>query len=140
MEKTIIIDGKPVRFKMNAAFTYEYKNQFGKDILTVIMPLISELLENADEIIQKKKEDINVSDIGVLLESVYSLEIVDIQNMIWTMAKLADKEIPEPHLWFAGFEDFAIFDVMAELAPVLIGSLVSKKKLDDLQGHLTVVK
>lgn len=134
MEKTITIDSKPVRFRMNAAFTYAYKNQFGKDVLTIIMPLISEVLANADEIFKKNAQDIAPSDIAAVLEGVYSLEMIDIQNMIWTMAMLADDSIPEPQLWYGKFEEIAILDVAAELAPILISSLVSKKKLEVLRA------
>lgn len=133
MEKTIMIDEKPVRFKMNAAFTYVFKRQFGKDILTMVMPLVSELLSSADEVFKKDAKDLKPSDIAGLLEDVYSLEIVDIQNIIWTMAKLADDEIQEPALWYSQFEEFAIFDVASELATVFFGSLVSKKKLENLR-------
>lgn len=134
MEKTITIDNKPIRFRMNAAFTYVYKNQFGKDVLTIIMPLISEVLANADEIFKKNAQDIVPSDIAAVLEGVYSLEMIDIQNMIWTMARLADDSIPEPQLWYGQFEEIAILDVAAELAPMFISSLVSKKKLKDLRA------
>ena len=134
MEKTITIDNKPVRFRMNAAFTYAYKNQFGKDVLTIIMPLISEVLANADEIFKKNAQDIVPSDIAAVLEGIYSLEMIDIQNMIWTMAMLADDSIPEPQLWYGQFEEIAMLDVAAELAPMFISSLVSKKKLKDLRA------
>lgn len=127
MEKTIQIDGKQIKFKSGASFARIYKNQFGKDILTVIMPLLSEVLKNMDEIFDKKT--IAPSDLSKILDSVYCLELVDIQNIIWAMAKLADKDIAEPEIWEGQFEEFPIFDVAKELMEIFIPSLVTKKKL-----------
>ncbi|MDY2986135.1 MAG: hypothetical protein SOR77_00735 [Peptoniphilus sp.] len=128
MEKVIEINGRQVAFKANAAFPLVYKNQFGKDILTIIMPIISELLKGADELMAKK-ETIKASDLGALLENVYALELNDILSLIWTMAKIADPNIKEPLVWFSEFEEFPIFDVAKELLTILIPSLVTKKKL-----------
>lgn len=132
MEKTIIIDGKEVKFKANASFPLIYKAQFGTDILTIFMPLLSETLKGFDGIYERK-ETIKPSLIGELLENVYSLEMVDVLNMIWSMAKAADPGIEEPLKWFSQFNEFPVFDVGQELAEILIPSLVSKKKLESLK-------
>lgn len=133
MQKTLIIDGKEITFKANASLTYVYKNQFGRDLLTSLMPLISDILNGLDGIFEKMKSEksfeVLPSDIAGLLEGVYTLELVDVQNIIWTMAKVADKEIKEPVLWYSQFEEFALYDVAVELAPMLLSSLISKKKL-----------
>ncbi len=146
MKKTIVIDNKEVTFEANAAIFYVYKNQFGNDILTILMPVISEVLRNSDElfkrniknIFKKSGEDkINIdilpSDFGDLLESVYSIEMVDLQNIIWTMAKMADEDIKEPARWYAEFEEFPIFETAKELVEILLPSLISKKKLKKLR-------
>ena len=48
MEKTITIDGKEVRFKATASFPLIYKANFNVDILTIIMPLLSEVIGGAE--------------------------------------------------------------------------------------------
>lgn len=136
MEKTIQIDGKPVKFKTGASFARIFKSQFGYDILTVIMPVISETLQNIDSMLEDMN-NIKPSDVGNALEGVYSLELIDIQNMIWSMAKLADKDIPEPILWEEQFDEFPVFDIMKELLEILIPSLVTKKKYLMIKNMIT---
>lgn len=141
MQKIINIDGQEVKFSTNAAFPIIYKKQFGHDILTILMPLISELLKGADELMKKSKDQIIMpSDIGELLESVYSLEMVDALNLCWVLAKSANPEIEEPENWFAKFDEFPIIDIMQELSEILLPSLISKKKLEKITKNLKVRK
>ncbi|MGP1567933.1 MAG: hypothetical protein ACTTHM_04395 [Peptoanaerobacter stomatis] len=150
MEKTLIIDGREIQFKSNASLSYIYKGQFGKDLLTSLMPVFSDILSGLDDIFEKlqqdekdikeTKDDIKPSDIANILENVYSLELVDIQNIIWTMAKSANPKIPEPVLWYAEFEEFEIIDVAIQLAPMLLNSLISKKKLDNMKMMIPIGK
>lgn len=137
MEKIINIDGQEVKFSSNAAFPLIYKKQFGHDILTILMPLISELLKGADEVYKKSKtQAIMPSDLGDLLESVYSLEMVDALNLCWALAKSANPDIDEPEKWFAKFDEFPIIDIMQELGEILLPSLISKKKLQKIMGTI----
>ena len=75
---------------------------------------------------------ITLSQIGDILEGVYSLELVDIQNIIWAMAKVADKSIPEPEMWEEQFDEYPVFDIGMEAVKILIPSLVSKKKWEQI--------
>lgn len=133
MIKTIVIDGKEVQFKASASFPIIYKANFNVDILTVIMPLISDVLEGMDDLLSENivkdgKLNFKPSDLAAILENVYSLELVDIMNLIWTLAKCADKEIPEPEKWFEQFDEFPVIDIAVEVFPTLFTSLFSKKK------------
>lgn len=130
MEKTLLIDGKEIKFKSGASFARIYKTQFGKDILTVIMPVIAEVLQGLDEVMESK--EFTPSALGNVLESVYTIELIDIQNIIWSMAKLADKTIPEPELWEEQFNEFPVFDIMKDLLDILIPSLITKKKFQKM--------
>ncbi|MDU5183680.1 MAG: hypothetical protein E6214_00175 [Peptoniphilus harei] len=133
MIKTINIDGKEVKFSTNAYFANIFKNQFGYDILTVIMPLVSEALKGLDELyIRQKTEAIMPSTIGELLENVYSLEMVDINNFIWSLAKMADPSIDEPIKWYSQFNEFPVIDILKELLEIIVPSLISKKKLEEI--------
>lgn len=142
MLKTITIDGKEVQFKASASFPIIYKANFNADILTVIMPIMSEMLEGLDDILNEdlvKDGTINLkpSDLAALLENVYTLEVVDIMNLLWTLAKCADKTIPEPSKWFEQFDEFPIFDIAQEVFPMLFTSLISKKKLKEMTSKIT---
>ncbi|NLY09206.1 MAG: hypothetical protein GXZ11_04810 [Tissierellia bacterium] len=137
MIKTITIDGKEVQFKASASFPIIYKANFNSDILTIIMPLIEELLKGMDDLLAKdviKDGKLNLipSDLATMLENVYSVELVDIMYLLWTLAKCADKEIPEPAKWFEQFDEFPIIDIASEVLPMLFTSLFSKKKLTEM--------
>lgn len=133
MIKTITIDGKEVQFKASASFPLVYKANFNVDILTIIMPLIAELLDGLDDEAMKGSQlELTPSTLAGMLEKVYSLELVDIMNLIWTLAKCADSAIPEPDKWYGDFDEFPIFDVAVEVFPMLFESLFSKKKLSSL--------
>jgi hypothetical protein len=133
MIKTITIDGKEVQFKASASFPLVYKANFNADILTIIMPLIAELLDGLDDEAMKGGQlELTPSTLAGMLEKVYSLELVDIMNLIWTLAKCADSSIPEPEKWYGEFDEFPIFDVAVEVFPMLFESLFSKKKLSKL--------
>lgn len=134
MEKTITIDGKEVRFKASASFPLIYKANFNVDILTIIMPLLSEVIGGAEGMFTEDSfKDgslvLTPETISTALEGVYSLELIDIMNLLWTMAKCADDEIPEPMKWFGQFDEFPIVDIAIQVFPMLFSSLLSKKKL-----------
>ena len=133
MEKTLIIDGKEVRFKASASFPLIYKANFNVDILTIIMPLLSEIIGGAEGMFTEDSfKDgtliLTPETISTALEGVYSLELIDVMNLLWTMAKCADDEISEPTKWFGGFDEFPVIDIAVQVFPMLFESLFSKKK------------
>lgn len=128
-----MIDGKEVPFKVSASFPLVYKANFNTDILTLILPLLSEILEGlGDEAIVDGKVVITPLALSEMLKNVYSLEYVDIMNLFWTLAKCADDTIPEPIKWFGQFDEFPMVDIGKEVFPMLFDSLISKKKLGNL--------
>lgn len=140
MEKTITIDGKEVRFKATASFPLLYKANFNADILTIIMPLLSEVIGGASGMVTEETFKngsilLTPETISMALEGVYSLELIDVMNLLWTMAKCADDEIPEPMKWFGQFDEFPIVDIAIQVFPMLFSSLLSKKKLKGTTTH-----
>ncbi|NLB52087.1 MAG: hypothetical protein GX808_04020 [Syntrophomonadaceae bacterium] len=137
MQKIINIDGRDVKFKASASFVYRYKQQFGKDLLTLVMPLIKSALEglnaffalqsNNNEDMEALLSEINISS------AIEKIELVDLFNIIWIMAKTANKDIAEPADWYDEFDVFPVFDVARELMEIFLPSLFiteeSKKKL-----------
>ena len=138
MKKTIKIDGRDVTFDSSFYFAIIYKNQYNRDIMSVLMPVISDILKGSDELFNSARGtgEITPSMIGDALESIYSLEMTDIMGLIWAMAKMADENIPEPDEWFRSFEEFPIVDILDELKSIIIPSLVSKKKLNQIKKKL----
>lgn len=113
MEKTIIIDNREVRFKSTAATPLRYKSQFGKDYFAEIMKM--EGLTNI------KKEKIKAKDIQ-------SIDFEVFYNIIWVLAKTADKNIQEPLEWLDGFDEFPLMEIIPELQDLIISSIQTKKK------------
>jgi hypothetical protein len=104
MEKTLIIDGKEVRFKSNAATPIRYKTQFGKDFFAELIKM------------------------GSIETDPSALDFEVFYNIAWTMAKTADPHIPDPVTWLDQFEEFPIIDIISELKDMIISTMQSKKK------------
>lgn len=120
MEKTIVIDGKKVTFKSTAATPLRYKNQFGKDFFVDIMKLSSLDGLNSKKIDMKKIEKID-------FEIFY--------NIIWVLAKTADKKIPDPITWLDKFDEFPLFEIIPELQDLILASIKTKKKIENTNGN-----
>lgn len=133
MIKTIKIDDKDVKFSFSLASFYIYKNQFGQDAMSVILPLLADVIGAIDPEIVVENGEISseklVKTAGDIFDQIISVEITEIADIIWAFAKAADDDIPEPALWYGSFEEFPLFDVGKELLPCLYDSLVSKKKI-----------
>lgn len=113
MEKTIEIDNKNIRFKSTAATPLRYKAQFGKDFFVDIMKLSS------IEGLNSKKFN---------LKKIDKLDFEVFYNIIWVLAKTANKTIPEPMTWLDGFEKFPLFEIIPELQDLILASIETKKK------------
>lgn len=113
MEKTLTIDGKEVKFKSTAATPLRYKAQFGKDYFSEIMKMGDLAKIKKDKLTYKELQKID-------FETFY--------NIIWILAKTADKNIPEPLEWLDGFDEFPLMEIIPELQDLIAASLQSKKK------------
>lgn len=118
MEKTIYINNKPVRLKSTAALPKRYKAQFRRDYF-------ADLFKIAKVFDGKKKEEMNLSDITY--ERLEQLDMDVLYDIIWTLAKTADKSIPEPLEWYDEFEEFDLMEILPEVQE-LIGSSISRSK------------
>ncbi|WP_418775949.1 hypothetical protein [Intestinibacter bartlettii] len=120
MEKTLVIDNKEVRFKSTGATPLRYKAQFHRDFFKDILK-IDKSINNKKSV--KSKKSVTVRDIeNINFEILY--------NVVWVLAKTADKSIPEPMTWYDTFEDFDISEVFTELQDLILRSISpnSKKK------------
>lgn len=113
MEKTLTIDGKQVTFKSTAATPLRYKAQFGSDLfvdLIKMYPLIDQDTDNLD------------------YETLKHIDFEVFYNIIWSLAKTADKSIPEPIEWLDNFDEFPIMEILPELQDLIASSFQGKKK------------
>lgn len=132
MKKTLTIDNQEVGFDFNMSTFIVFKSQTGVDMLPILTQLVSEVLKGTEDLFQEGKE-ITSYDIGTVLENVYSVEMVDILNFVWSMAKTNDPQIQEPVKWFSQFEKFELIDVLQELLEIVLPSMFSTKKLESLK-------
>lgn len=135
MEKIIKIADKEVKFKFTMSAFYIFKNQFGYDAMTQIVPSLGQIMASLDLSVLEKKKTSNteiVRMLGSALERTYGFEMVDLLNIIWAFAKAADEKIGSPINFYGEFETFPVVDVLKELLPSLLEALGSKKKLTEI--------
>ena len=113
MEKTIEIDGKQVSFKSTAATPLRYKAQFGRDYFSEILKM---------EELTKIKKTKNKA------ETLAKIDFNTFYNIIWVLAKTADKKIPEPLEWLDTFEEFPLFEIIPQIQDLIVASIKGKKK------------
>lgn len=143
MEKTIVIDGIDVKLNNNGAWAIEYRDQFGKDILPVMLPLVASLAEGFASILaeaggddlsaMKAAEALQGRTMDILLPLV-QVEFVDmVYNVTWALAKNADPDIPEPKKWIRQFDTFYLDEIVPEVYGMILKGFTSSKNLKRLE-------
>ena len=144
MDKAIKIGKQEVRLNNNVAWTMEYRDQFGKDILPAVMPLLASMIEGVSTIMADASGDgeLTTSSIAEALEGrtmevllpMFQAEFVDlIVNVTWAMAKAADESIDPPKRWVRQFETFPLDVVGPTVFDMVLKGFVSSKNLKRLK-------
>ena len=144
MEKIIKIGKKEVRLNNNVAWTMEYRDQFGKDILPAVMPLLTSMIEGVSAVVAESTEGerITAESIAEALQGrtidfmlpMYQVEFVDlVVNVTWAMAKAADESIDPPKKWVRQFEEFPLDVVGPTVFDLVLKGFVSSKNLKRLK-------
>ena len=143
MEKIIKIGDKEVRLNNNVAWTMEYRDQFGKDIVPALMPVIASMMEGVSTIVAESgKSELSVSDIAEAMQGrtmeillpMFQVEFVDvIINVTWAMAKAADESIDPPKRWVRQFEEFPLDIIGPAVYELVLKGFVSSKNLKRLK-------
>ena len=145
MERIINIGNKEVRLNNNVAWTMEYRDQFGKDILPAVMPLLASMIEGVSTIVAEAGEggEMTTASIAEALQGrsfdvlmpMYQAEFVDLViNVTWSMAKAADESIEPPKRWVRQFEAFPLDEVGPAVFDMVLKGFVSSKNLKRLKG------
>ena len=121
----------------------EYRDQFGKDIVPALMPILASLMEGVSTIISENGgNEISVADIADAVQGramevllpLFQVEFVDtIINVTWAMAKAADENIEPPKRWVRQFEDFPLDVVVPAVYELVLKGFVSSKNLRRLK-------
>lgn len=116
MEKTIVIDGKDVRFKSTGATALRYKSQFKQDLFKDLFKMAG-----LEKVMNSDPNEMNPEDLEKLDFNVF-------YNIVWVLAKQADPSIPEPLEWLDTFDEFPMMEVIPELHELIFASMQSTKK------------
>ena len=143
MEKIIKIGKQEVRLNNNVAWTMEYRDQFGKDIVPAMMPILASLIEGVSTIISESgSNEVTMSDIADAVQGramevilpMFQVEFVDtIINVTWAMAKAADESIEPPKRWVRQFEEFPLDVIVPAVYELVLKGFVSSKNLKRLK-------
>lgn len=145
MERTIYIGEKSVRLNNNIGWAIAYRDQFGRDIVPALMPMMASALDIISGLLNEtgKTSDLTMDDVlkladgDFLLNAIFhlgGLELVDFINVTWALAKCADDSIPEPKEWVKQFEVFEIDTIAPAVADIIIKGVVSSKNLERLES------
>lgn len=158
MIKTIKIrEGLEITLSNDSLWMEEYRDQFGQDILPMIMPLllgvtqtISALAEEAGDIDKINQKTIlsvlgseSMLDIGLRLGA---FELTDIHRIMWAMAKAYDENIKDLKAWLrelAGpeHESLPIIDVIIPaIAELAIKGVMTSKNWERLTEETAKLK
>lgn len=111
METILTIDGRQVKFKSTGAFLLRYKAQFGRDAIQDILKL--------EKAIDKKTNQ---------FRDISALDLEVFYNLVWTLAKTADPNIPPPMEWLDQFSEFPLIEILPELAEMIFSCLSTNVK------------
>ena len=143
MEKVIKIGKQEVRLNNNVAWTMEYRDQFGKDIVPALMPVVASMIEGMASIVAESNgSELNVKTLAdafqgrsvEILLPMFQVEFVDvIINVTWAMAKAADETVAPPKQWVKQFEEFPLDIVGPAIYEMVLKGFVSSKNLKRLK-------
>lgn len=150
MEKTIKIDEKnSVRLSNNVGWLLAYRDQFGVDIVPALVPVLNAVIEIYAEIAKQTGDLKTAADIftkidtetiqGAILE-LAGVQITDLVNVVWAMAKAADEDIDEPRTWVRQFETFPLDVIAPAVLELAVRGLLSGKNSKRLLDALKVVE
>lgn len=151
MIKTITIDDKDIVLDNNVEWALIYRDQFGRDIIPAIMPLLAGALDVVSGIFQEAgdKKEITIENLAKLADGdtlinamihIGGFEFVDFINITWALAKNADDSIPEPNIWLKQFDEFPIDVIGPEVVKLIFKGMVSSKNLERLNGLMKNVQ
>ena len=118
MEKTVLIDGKEVKFRATAAIPRLYRIQFRRDI----MQDMARLQKDIQKAKSSKKGSLPLDTLTIF------------ENIAFLMAKHANPNMPEKKVgeWLDGFQTFSIYAVFPQIFELwkenLLTLVQSKKK------------
>ena len=148
MEQIIRIGDKEIKASNNVAWTMEYRDQFNKDVLEAVMPIVTTMIETVTTIINEAgtEGEIDVKSISAALEGkafeitlpLTQLGFTDsVINIVWAMAKAADPTIEPPRQWVRQFDTFPLDEIVPTVGELVLAGFTSSKNLERLRSMMS---
>ena len=148
IKKINIGEGQSFDINSSNGWLYTYQEQFGHDVLPVLLPAVealigalSDMVKNADgddvSDILKSADDETISNMFITLSG---MQLTTITNVVWAMAKNADDGIASPREWINSFDVFPWDIIVPQVLGAALEASISKKKYDTLYEKLKGTK
>lgn len=153
MDKTIKLGKRSIKVTSRVKWFVIYKNQFGRDILPNLVPIANTVVElvvafakttdgkpiNREDVFAMFK-NIDVSDIQSALYSLAGLEVTDMFQITWCMAKAADSEIEPYDDFIDALDAFPVDEILPTIISMNAQALMSTKNFKRLQTAVEALK
>lgn len=147
MKKTIKINDEQ-KFEINSSsgWLYAYQEQFGHDVLPVLLPAAEALLQTMADLMKDSKSD-NVADILAAADeetisnafiTLSGMQLTTVTNIVWAMAKNANDSIESPREWLNSFDVFPWDIVVPQVLGAALEACISKKKFEKLKETIKI--
>ena len=151
MIKTIHID-ESQSFEINSSngWLYIYQEQFGHDVLPVLLPAVEAITQALADLVKGKDE--NTDDIAGILKAADSdtisnmfitlsgMQLTTVLNIVWSMAKNAKYDIAAPQEWANSFDVLPWDVVVPQALSAALEACISKKKFEKIHETLKSLK
>lgn len=134
MRKTINIGDQSVELNSSAGWFYDYREEFGHDIMPDLLPVLEALLGTLAELQDDAGGELVLTDevVGKIIDALATAEITTVFNITWAMAHNADDKIARPREWMNAFDNFPVDEVVPQLVTLILESSVSSKNVTSL--------
>ena len=152
MIKTISLnESHSIEINSSMGWLFIYRSTFGRDILPDIMPILEAAISGISEILDDV-DDLNNVDVKAVAGSIANgtlnnamatlstMEFVTIVQIVWALAKNADKSIPNVLEWAEEIESFPLDVILPQLFDVITESMVSSKNAKSLRNKIENMK
>lgn len=152
MTETIKFEnGQELTLSNRVAWLMEYRDQFGRDILPSLMPLMLSISDVLAGLVEEgvDLENIKMNDVEKLFGSynmteaivkLSALEVTDYLNVVWALNKAADETIPEPKAWVRQFEEFPFDEVTPVVIRLVVQGVMTSKNSERLTKAIGELK
>lgn len=155
MEKTIKAGKKSYKLTNKVKWMQVYKNQFGRDIMPMLIPVANAFMELAVSVMKatggksldmskagEVLKDIDIADIQSSMYALAGLEFTDLLQITWSMAKTLDEDTTDFDTWVDEFVDdfFPVDEIAPAIVEINAKALMSTKNFSRFQKAVGVLK